>query len=146
MTLPGPALPDVNVLVAATWPNHAAHRAARAWFDDTQEWATTPFTEAGFVRVSSNRAALPLSTSPALALELLRRLCELPGHVFWPDTVQGVVAPGLGPRLSGHRQVTDAHLLAVSEGQGGHLVTFDRGVAELATDRSAHVLMLTAAT
>lgn len=146
MSLRGSALPDVNVLVAATWPNHRGHRAARGWFGEVQEWATTPFTEAGFVRVSSNRAALATSTSPALALELLRRLCELRGHVFWPDTVQGVVPPGLGPRLRGHRQVTDAHLLAVSEGQGGHLVTFDRGVAELATDRSAHVRVLTAAT
>ena len=67
------ALLDVNVLIALAWPNHAHHGAAHRWFDDAGRagWATTPFTESGFVRVSSNRAAIPTATSPALALELL---------------------------------------------------------------------------
>ena len=31
-------------------------------------------------------------------------------------------------KIVGHRQVTDAHLLALAIGRGGRLATFDRGV------------------
>src|SRR6478672_12922232 len=83
------ALLDVNVLIALAWPNHAHHAAARQWFSTHAQhgWATTPITESGFVRVSSNRAAIPTATSPVLALEVLTAMTGLDRHEFWVDDV-----------------------------------------------------------
>lgn len=126
---------DVNVLVALAWPNHVGHPAALRWFTSNRksEWATTPVTESGFVRVSSNRRALPTSTTPAIAVEMLHRLTALSGHKFWADTVRWVLGEHCDPnRLTGHRQITDAHLVALAREYDGGLVTFDRGVVGLA--------------
>ena len=51
---------DVNVLVALAWPNHVHHARALDWFREHSPlgWATCSITETGFVRVSSNRAAV----------------------------------------------------------------------------------------
>lgn len=127
---------DVNVLVALAWPNHTGHRTARAWLggDPNPAWATTPFTEAGFVRVSSNRV-LPTSTSPQIAVEMLRQLCAIDGHEFWSDEVRFVTGEPTSTReLRGHRQVTDAHLVALAAMRSSHVVTFDRGLLNIAED------------
>lgn len=131
------ALLDVNVLVALAWPNHIAHEASRRWFATkaARGWATTPVTETGFVRVSSNRRALPTATTPSLARELLGSLRGQRGHRFWPDDVSLVTGDHLDlGQLTGHRQVTDAHLLALCATHSGRLVTFDRGLVSLAAD------------
>ena len=141
------ALLDVNVLVALAWPNHVGHAAAQVWFaeESGRGWATTPFTEAGFVRVSANRRALPTATTPALAIEMLRQLSALTGHVFWPDTVPGVVDGGIRTsELIGHRQVTDAHLVSLCLVHGGPLVTFDRAIPNLTEPGRDLVHLLTA--
>ena len=147
MSGPAAALLDVNVLVALAWPNHVGHTAAQVWFaaESGRGWATTPFTQAGFVRVSSNRRALPTATTPALAIEMLSQLSALPGHVFWPDTVAGVVNEGILPSESiGHRQVTDAHLVSLCLVHGGPLVTFDRAIRDLTEPGRDLVHLLTA--
>lgn len=78
------ALLDVNLLVALAWPKHVHHVPALRWFRAHRDdgWATCPLTQTGFVRVSSNRSALPDAKSPQEALQLLRRIVALPGHVF----------------------------------------------------------------
>ncbi len=134
MSEPAAALLDVNVLVALAWPNHVGHAAAQVWFaeESGRGWATTPFTEAGFVRVSANRRALPTATTPALAIEMLSQLSALPGHVFWSDSVPGVINEGIrASELIGHRQVTDAHLVSLCLVHGGSLLTFDRAIRNL---------------
>jgi len=144
---PAAALLDVNVLVALAWPNHVGHAAAQLWFaeESGRGWATTPFTEAGFVRVSANRRALPTATTPALAIEMLSQLSALPGHVFWPDAVPGVVNRGIRTsELIGHRQVTDAHLVSLCLVHGGPLVTFDRAIPNLTEPGRDLVHLLTA--
>jgi len=113
-------------------PNHIHHAPARRWFDSTapQGWATTPVTESGFVRVSSNRAAIPNASSPAFALEVLTAMTALDGHQFWADDLGGVTAGRGDARLiRSHRDVTDAHLLALAESRDGELVTFDARIA-----------------
>jgi hypothetical protein len=45
-------------------------------------------------------------------------------------------------RLTGCRQVTDAHLLCVAIANSGHLLTFDRAVASLAPDPPDRVCVL----
>src|SRR3954462_7831310 len=83
------SLLDVNLLVALAWPNHVHHRAALAWFKRNQEagWATSPLTESGFVRVSSNKTIIPDARSPLETILLLRRIVSLAHHEFWPDDV-----------------------------------------------------------
>ncbi|MGH3502820.1 MAG: TA system VapC family ribonuclease toxin, partial [Nocardioidaceae bacterium] len=131
----GRALLDVNVLIALAWPNHEGHAAAREWFEHESKrgWATSPVTETGFVRVSSNRRALTTATTPQRAVEMLEQLTTLPGHMFWPDSISLVTGGHIDlPRLSGHRQVTDAHLVALCRAHDAQLVTFDQAVWELA--------------
>jgi uncharacterized protein len=133
---------DVNVLIALAWPNHVHHERAHEWFGGPERgpWATCPLTQSGFVRVSSQPHVIPDARTPRQAIELLRSIVALPGHVFWEDDVAMSRPEPIDPdRIVGHRQVTDAHLLALAIRRGGRLATFDRGVQELAGDRRAAV-------
>jgi toxin-antitoxin system PIN domain toxin len=131
----GTHLLDVNVLVALAWPTHVHHGPARRWFArvGSRRWATTPVTEFGFVRVSSNSAAVGDALSPAEALSVLDEIRRRPGHEDWADDVSPTDRRWVDPtRLVGHRQVSDAHLLALARRHQGRLATLDQGVADLA--------------
>jgi toxin-antitoxin system PIN domain toxin len=128
------ALPDVNVLVALAWPNHIHHEPAHAWFSEHQAagWATCPLTESGFVRVSSNPRLTPEARRPREALQLLEKIVSLAGHVFWDDATSIVRSAHVArERLTGYRQVTDAHLVAIALAHGGRVATFDRGMRSI---------------
>lgn len=128
---------DVNVLVALTWPNHVHHLAARSWFDreGSTSWATCPITELGFVRVSANPRAIRDAVSPPEAVAVLKQLTDLSGHHFWPDELPvRATGPFAALSLVGHRQVTDAYLVALAEHNGGKLATLDRGIPDLVSD------------
>jgi toxin-antitoxin system PIN domain toxin len=126
---------DVNVLVALAWPSHVHHAAADAWFveDGRKAWATTPVTENGFVRVSSNPRAIDGAVSPATAVALVAEMRRQRGHAFWPADISlaDLDPPDLAA-VVGHRQVTDAYLLALARRHEGVLVTFDDGLRPLA--------------
>ncbi len=125
---------DVNALVALLWPAHVHHAAAQDWFARSARggWATTPITQAGFVRTVSNPAFSPDVVSPAMALRLLARNLEHSAHRFWPAALDVAAALArFGARLAGHRQVTDAYLLALAVHHRGKLATFDGGIREL---------------
>lgn len=141
------ALLDVNTLIALAWPNHSHHEAAHKWFANWKSgWATTPFTEVGFVRVSSNSAVLPFAARPVDAIEHLGRLRSMPKHTFWPDSVEGVVGTSLtSTRLFGHQQVTDAHLVALAIANDGTVATFDKAMTSfVGPEHSAHVTIIPA--
>ncbi len=137
---------DVNLLISLAWPNHVHHAAARAWFAGRggQRWATTPITEAGFVRVSSNSSAIPTAVTPGEARSLLSEIRGVEGHVFFPDDVELVTGnePALARRLVGHRQVTDAHLLALARRHGARLATLDRAVRAMAGQEAGDVVLV----
>jgi toxin-antitoxin system PIN domain toxin len=139
---------DVNVLVSLAWPNHVHHARCRRWLASRggRPWATTPVTESGFVRVSSNRTAIPTAVSPGEALTLLERMRQQRGHRFLPDDVEIVLGSDrVDPlRIVSHRSVTDAHLLAVARRHGAVLATLDEGVRSLAADRPEDVLVIPA--
>jgi len=121
--------------MAIGWPNHVHHEQAYGWFErrSTERWATTPFTEAAFVRLSSTPAAVRYAVVPAEAHDLLQQLCMMPEHVFLPDDVPSVVGQHLSmDRVVTHRQVTDAHLVAIAARHGARLVTLDRGIEAFA--------------
>lgn len=131
------SLLDVNLLVALAWPNHVHHTTAHDWFRQAHDhgWATTPLTQSGFIRVSSNTRVTPEARSPQAARALLRQMVALPAHEFWPDDAAAAdPAPGPFDRVVGYRQVTDAHLLVLAIRRGGCLVTFDRGIRDLVPD------------
>ena len=129
-----PALLDVNLLVALAWPNHVHHAVAHAWFQRNQSngWATCPVSQAGFVRVSSNKKIIPEARTPREAMRLLQRITELPHHQFWSDDIDFASSSLIATeKLLGFRQVTDAHLLAIALRHEGRLATLDRGLRSI---------------
>ncbi len=129
------ALLDVNVLVALAWPNHLHHGPAHAWFARCHPggWATCGITETGFIRVSSNQRAIADAVSPMEAAEVLRAITKQEGHTFWLDDVRLLDQPAATlARLTGHQQVTDAHLSSLAARHGGVLATFDARLRQAA--------------
>lgn len=136
---------DVNVLIALAWPRHVHHIPATRWFTEahTQGWATTPTTEAGFVRVSSNARVFPNGVSPGQAAALLADFSQVTGHVFWTDTIRiAEFTTKIREHVHGSRFVTDAHLAFVALVNDGSFVTFDARAATLARQLGAQSLLL----
>jgi toxin-antitoxin system PIN domain toxin len=125
---------DVNVLVALLWPAHEAHQVSLKWFQHVgrKSWATCSITQAGFVRIVSNPALTSDALSPQQALELLETNTGHATHRFWKDEpgFVSLVAP-FAPRITGHRQITDAFLLGLALWHKGKLATLDRGMLSL---------------
>ena len=134
------ALLDVNALVALAWDSHVHHAAIRMWFaaNSAAGWATCPITESGFVRVSSNPKVLPHAVGVEAARAVLMSLRAAEGHRFLTDDVS--LADDDIPPITGYRQVTDAQLLTLARRRGERLVTFDRGLSALATEREVQLL------
>ncbi len=135
------SLLDINVLIALAWPSHVHHRHAHSWFNENASdgWATCPFTECGFVRISSNPKIIPEAASPKEALSVLRRICELDYHAFWADDIDFCTSEYNPTQLLvGHRQVTDAYLLGLAISKGGRLATLDKSVSALLPTSSPH--------
>ena len=132
-----PRLLDINVLLALAWPSHVHHRLAQEWFAKKRAagFRTCPITQSGFVRVSSNPNFTSNSVSPRAAVRLLDRITTLPEHEFWPDDLPLNQAILKDQQILGHRQVTDAYLLALAASHGGIVATLDRGMLGLAVGR-----------
>jgi len=138
-------LADVNVLVALAWPNHVHHARSRAWFAEfgMSGWATCPITEAGFIRVSSNRRVIPDARSVGEAVGILSALRAVGPHQFWTDDVSPVDNPEVDfEALSGYRHVTDALLASLAGRRGGRFVTFDAAAAALGQANAIKVRLL----
>ncbi|MDR0366383.1 MAG: hypothetical protein LBH68_06125, partial [Bifidobacteriaceae bacterium] len=60
----------------------------------------------------------------------------IPGVVNWPDDTTNVAKTAFMYALTGHRQVSDLHLLSLAAFHGGRLVTFDKRIT--AALRPAH--------
>jgi uncharacterized protein len=122
---------DVNVLLALFDPTHIHHDVAHEWFGSVESarWATCPITENGFVRVLSNPAYAGRRTTVADAVGRLDQFTKSEAHDFWGDDVSiRDVARVDRTQLTGHREITDAYLLALAVHNSGVFATFDRGV------------------
>jgi toxin-antitoxin system PIN domain toxin len=121
---------DVNALIALHDIAHPENATVFDWFDRVRDgpWASCPITQNGFVRIVSQpsyTAPVPLS----LAVDLLRDTIGGTDHELWPDDISLLDGQLFRPKhLIGHRQITDAYLLALAVKRGGRLVTFDDGV------------------
>jgi hypothetical protein len=138
---------DVNVLVALFDPGHLHHDAAHVWFAAVRAsgWATCPITENGLARVISNPAYPGRRTAVADAVARLARFTRSGHHTRWPDDVSILdVARFDASRLEGHREITDAYLIALAVRRGGALATFDRSVraAPVAGFSPEHLVVL----
>lgn len=121
---------DVNALIALHDPIHRHHSTVFEWFDKSRDepWASCPITENGFVRILS-QPDYQGSISSGLAADLLRGTIADTDHEFWADDVSIVDDDILRYKhLTGHRQITDAYLLALAVKRSGRLVTFDGGI------------------
>lgn len=128
-----PFLADGNLLVALTVVDHIHHDAALGWFERTEPvLATCPITEGTLLRflIREGRPALD-------AIAVLDALRQQAWHRFWPDAVPYESAYLIG--VIGHRQVTDAYLVALARHHGGRVATLDKGLAALHGDE-VHLL------
>ena len=94
------------------------------------------------MRISSNPKFTPDAVSPRDALALLERVTAMPEHEFWPADLGLLEAIAKLEPLVGHRQITDAYLLALTRVRKGILATFDRGVLALAGGKEQGVELL----
>jgi toxin-antitoxin system PIN domain toxin len=137
---------DVNCLIALIDRDHRHYRSMHRWFDEAghKDWGVCPFTEAGFVRVTTNPSYGPTLRTIEQATAILGELARARGYRYWPmERPWAVLTEPFGGRIFGHQQVTDAYLLGMAVQQGGVLVTFDKGVGYLAgAEYGRHVLLL----
>ena len=125
------ALLDVNVLIALLDADHLHHDLATAWLERELHhgWASCPITQNGCLRIMSQ----PSYPNPMPLPQVASRLAEAAAdksHAFWPDDISlldGQIFDWRG--VLGHRQVTDAYLLALAVRNGGRFVTLDRRVS-----------------
>ncbi len=125
------ALLDVNVLIALLDAAHVHHALATEWLkrEVDQGWASCPITQNGCIRVLSS-SAYPGDFSPAEVAGRLFRAMAHPAHAFWPDDVSlGDDSAIAWRHVLGHRQITDAYLLALATKHQGRFVTFDKRIA-----------------
>lgn len=88
------------------------------------------------MRIVSNPAFSRDALTPVEAVALLQANVSQPGHEFWSQSLPVPVAIGAIPAaLQGHRQVTDAYLLALARHHRGVFATFDRGLTSVAGDK-----------
>lgn len=114
---------DSNVLIAFTTAEHVHHDLVWEWFGPPEpQVATCPITEGALLRYQIRGG-----NSASRALAYLDMIRTNPWHEFWPDDLP-YSAPMLD-RVIGHRQVTDAYLVALADHHDGRLVTLDRGLA-----------------
>ncbi len=115
---------DANVLIALTVREHEHHLRVAAWLGGVERVALCPIVEGALVRF-----LVRVGESVAAATEVLRLLHAHPRCEFWADSVTYADADLSGVR--GHRQVTDAYLVALASAQGdARLATLDRGLAK----------------
>jgi len=119
---------DVNILISLTNPSHVHHQRTHNWFNQVDNWATTPMTEVGFIRLMLNPIVAGVNLTTTEVLSVWRELTELPGHVRWSDDTT-LAHPAIDlSGLVGHKQVTDFHLVNLAAQHSGVFATLDRAI------------------
>ncbi len=113
---------DANALIALVVADHEHHAPATRWAAAVDGIALCPMVEGALVRF-----LVRTGEAQATAVAILSALYRSPRCEFWEDALS-YEAVELGHVL-GHRQVTDAYLVALANSRGGRLATFDRALA-----------------
>ena len=125
------SLLDVNVLLALLDSDHVDHARVRQWLSTEigHGWASCAITQNGFVRIVS-QPRYPSPVSPAEAIRTLARATATEHHEYWSCSLSLLDDQHIDrSRLHGHRQVTDAYLLALAAAENGRFVTLDRTIS-----------------
>jgi toxin-antitoxin system PIN domain toxin len=136
---------DINILLGIVWEDQQAHETVFPWFKQTGEacFATCALTQAGFVRISSSVRFSPNAVPIKAALDLLTRMTDVPGHLFWPmDFGVREATASFVDKLFGPLQLTDAYLLGLAIANDGIFVTRDNAIPQLAGKAFAHHVLL----
>ena len=121
------SLLDINVLVSLIDEAHSKHIDVSDWFNSNHagEWMSSPLTQIGCVRVLS-QPRYPGAMNVQAAIQQLRIAISAQEHRFIHDDVSILDGALVNPdHLSGHRQLTDAYLLALAVTHDARLVTLD---------------------
>lgn len=122
---------DVNVLIALLDDAHVFSARANAWLDaEPRRVATCPIVENGVVRIMSAPAySATHRATPEQVADGLKAIAQGLDHAFWADSASLLDDILFDfSRLHGHRQITDAYLLALAVRYGGAFASFDNGV------------------
>lgn len=136
---------DVNALIALTEPGHDRYRKSQEWFNGNTSdlWGVCPYTETGFLRVTTNPAFRPGPRTLEQAIAILQGLKGHPRYWFWEIDRSWIdLTVRFAHRIFGHQQITDACLLGLAIREDGVLVTFDRGLKYLAGAEFARNLLV----
>jgi len=128
---------DVNALLALAWEEHAFHARilARMVGLNGDRWASCAITQLGFMRLSSTPGLLQPALTPGKARGVLEGLVTHPKHQFLRDLpLAPVELVGELGALKGYRQITDAYLIRLARHHRAGILTFDRGMRQLAPD------------
>ncbi len=140
------SLLDINVVIALLDPDHTFHHRAHAWWGSQAktEWASSPITENGVVRIMSHPSYNPRrSLSPGDVVTLLRTFVTGTDHQFWPDSVSFIDDRVIDhSTILGPRQVTDVYLLALAIANNGRLATFDGSIHRAAAKNAGTECLL----
>ncbi|HPG15960.1 MAG: PIN domain-containing protein [Acidimicrobiia bacterium] len=118
-------LADGNLLIALVVVDHVHHDRAVEWFaTEEPTLATCPITEGTLLRFLMREGG-----SASAAIGVLDAIRAAPWHRFWADDIPYEAAQLGG--VIGHRQVTDAYLVALARHHGGRVATLDKGLAAL---------------
>jgi toxin-antitoxin system PIN domain toxin len=128
-------MPDVNVLLAAHWPSHMHHAAAKRWLEDrvggAAVFGVSDQAFSAFVRIITNPKAFkpPVSVGDALdACNLIRRSPRC--TVIRPGSAHWTIFEQLCRRtVAGGNLVPDAWFAALAIENGCTWVTTDADYA-----------------
>jgi len=114
---------DANVLIALTVAEHEHHQRASVWLSTVDRVAVCPIVEGLLIRF-----LVRVGENVGTARQIVRALQANPRCELWPDSVS--YADADLDFVRGHRQVTDAYLVALVAARDGCLLaTFDAGLA-----------------
>ena len=131
---------DSNLLIAMCMPEHLHHDDSMRWLTSIGQSALAlcAITEGALVRQA-------LRESPRAginnAVAILSAVKAWPGCQFWRDSLSYTEIEWRG--VIGHKQVTDAYLVALAKSKNAQLASFDRGLAALRPDIVSLVPILT---
>lgn len=114
---------DANVLIALVVEEHEHHERATRWAATVDALALCPVVEGALVRY-----LVRTGEGAGAAQQVLLAVHALPACDFWPDSLSYASADLAV--VHGHRQVTDAYLVALVAAFGeARLATLDRALA-----------------